>query len=246
MRKSCCFIVCMFLLLLIGCGGGSQAPTESVVTRSSAANFSQDALAMAVRETSDAWVRADTAKQRDSDLKRIRDQFPILREISAWSDIEMHELWVSVYQRAEWLSNWEAGQLNTGNTELDSLLRVYDVSAIRKLPVFQDKYSTFVLTIEHPVNMINVAAQFQYASPDIYDVSANEVISYGGIDDIRFEQGKGIRIYKFKRVWDALTLGPGTGLGHDRFHFWDVSLFADGKITVEERGDPLPSGSGDH
>ncbi len=222
---------------LAGCGSGSStsanntAANNSFVTRSSSGNFSQDALILAARESTDAWIRTDVATERDADLSKIRQKFPVTTDLHALPDGNMRDTLVAVFKDAPWRDNWEAGTLKTSNAALDALLTEYKLAAVQKVITFDDS-TVFKLTFEHPLNIRGIVTRIKNTSDRIKYTEINGLVGDG--NNIAFQQGKGQKKYDFSRGWGDCPSGC-----INRRH-WVVTIATNGDMTIEESGSPLP------
>jgi hypothetical protein len=221
-----------------GCGSGSSTSmndggsnTIPFVTRSSSGNFSQDALILAARESTDAWIRTDVATERDAELKTIREKFPVTADLHARPDGEMRDTLVSVFKDASWHGDWESGTLTTGNPTLDALLTEYKLAAVSKVLSVNDS-TVFKLTFEHPLNIRHIAARIKDTSDRIKYAEVNGLVGDGNNIAFRLENGQ--KKYDFSRGWGDCPSGC-----INRRH-WVVTVAADGSMTIEESGTALP------
>jgi hypothetical protein len=220
-----------------GCGSGSSTstnnggPNSPFVTRSSSGNFSQDALILAARESTDAWIRTDVATEREADLKKIRQQFPVTTDLHALPDGAMRDTLVSVLKDAPWHGDWEAGTLTTGNATLDALLAEFKLVAVQKVLSLSDS-TVFKLTFEHPLNIRRIAARIKDTSDRIKYAEINGRVGDGNNIAFRLESGQ--KKYDFSRGWGDCPSGC-----ISRRH-WVVTIASDGSMTIEESGTPLP------
>jgi hypothetical protein len=218
--------------LLTGCGGGSTTGTASPsrnVTRSSAQNFTKDALILAAREsTSDAWIPETLAKNIDADLSLLRSRFSNLGTINARPDHDLYTLIVNVENDAPWRAKWEAGTLTTGETELDTLLTNYKAKRVEKIGTY-DSYTTFVLHFEDPLNPKALESRFTDSTEDIEDCDPNGIVGDG--NRIERELRNGTRIYRFSLGWGDCP----SGCTYRRTY--TATINADGTILLTESGD---------
>lgn len=221
-----------------GCGSGSSNSTNNgganspFVTRSSSEDFSQDALVLAARESTDAWISTNVATEREEDLKKIREQFPVTVDLHALPDGEMRDTLVSVFKDAPWHANWEAGTFASGVSALDTILTEFKIVSIQKVVSLEDS-TVFKLTFEHPLNIRRIADRIKATSDHIKYAEINGRAGDG--NNIGFQQENGQRKYDFSRGWGDCPSGC-----INRRH-WIVTIAADGTMTIEESGSPLPA-----
>lgn len=228
------------LALTMGCGSGggtstgvTPGPTSGFVTRTNEPSFSEDAVILALRVATGAWLSADQARAFDTDINRIRQQVPAVARIRARADFVPRDLLVTVNPGTPWIADWKNGTLATGETALDALLAEYGITSVRLLADYGDGGATLVLRFGQTLNMKALKDLVQAASPRITAAEPNGIAGDG--DNITFRNTGGVKTYTFSQGWGDCPAGC-----IDR-HYWDVTLAADNSLSVEERGSPLPN-----
>lgn len=224
------------LSLVAGCSGGSgggstTGVTNNVVTRGNENNYSLDALILAARESTNAWISADIAGRRDTDLATIRQQYTQLGDIRPRPGGNMRQMLVRLPTSAPWFEAWKSGTLTTGVPELDSLLTEFKATKVAKVVDLPD-YTAFLLTFEHPLQIARLAERFKAASSVILNAEINGLVGDG--DNIVFSTQGETRQYVFSKGWGDCPAGCTSR------HFWTVRITGT-NLSLEESGPALPA-----
>jgi hypothetical protein len=217
------------LAIAMGCGGGGGGRSQLNVTRGNAPSFTEDALILAARQADGPWLSADLAGEIDTDIQRIRQQYPQVTDVHALPDFVLNQLIVACETDAAWLPAWRSGTMHTGVAELDALLVEFDCVRVEPLTPWTES-DTFILHFAQPLNTRALEARFEAASPSIRHASDNGII--GDSDRIDLDQSSGKK-YTFSAGWGDCPAGC-TGR-----HYWEFTLNGDGSITLREYGADL-------
>ncbi|GAB4453817.1 MAG: hypothetical protein OHK0029_07370 [Armatimonadaceae bacterium] len=221
--------------LLVGCGSGSSSTANRSGNVTRGAGYSEDAVILASREASGAWIPAEVAAQRDADLKQIRAKYPNLTEIHARPVAMLNDLLVKVDSDASWTDEWKQGDLALGETGVDPLLREYRATKVKYIFDTQDGAYWYTLTFDQPLNVQKLTEMFRQAGGDVRYAEPNHLAGDG--DNIIFRAENGKRIYDFSKGWGDCPAGC-----IERRH-WVVTIETDGTMTLEETGSELPGAS---
>jgi len=223
------------LALLSGCGGGSgtaQTPqnTDERITSANQANFSTDAIVLAERAADGPWLSAGMAAMFDADLARIRKAYSQVAGIHAREDYGRSELLVGLHPTAPWTQMWMTGHIPTGVASVDSVTSTYGATTVQYMSLM-----SYSLKFNAPLNMRAVASLLKASSSEI--AYAEPDGSLGDGDNISFEQAGGQKKYNLSHGWGDCIGGC---ISH---HVWTFT-FADGTITLQESGPPIPADGG--
>lgn len=217
-------------IALAGCGGSGSGPAggfPGAVTRDQEPNFSPDSLLLASQSSSDVWIPFAYAASIDADLLRIRAAYPVLATLHARPRSEPRTLLVTLKAGAPFADAWRAGTLTTGDAKFDALLTDYNAVSVRSL-----SGDTFVVTFAQWLNTTRLATAVKAASGQVS--AAGENFTVGDGNQIYRSVSGGARGYAFVKGWGDCSAGCIFK------HRWNVTVSADGALSMTESGSPLP------
>ncbi len=222
-------------IVLAGCGGGGTSPApggSSVVTRSNEPSFSQDAIILALRAADSPFLSANAAAAFDADLKTIREKVPAIVDIRARVNSRPKELMVQVDSSTPWLATWKSGDLSTGDSAVDAVLKKYDAQSVALLADYSSTSggAAFIITFGQTLSIPLMKDEVKETSAHFVASEENQTIGDG--DNIIAEPSD-TKKYTFSRGWGDCPAGC------INRHSWEVTLAADGNVTVTESGTPL-------
>lgn len=208
---------------------------EAVITAANRDAFSEDAVVLAIREARGVKVSAEAAERFDKDLELIRKGYPRLAGIDARPAFVMDEMLVGLRDDTSWRERWRDGEIQTGEADVDRLLREYDANGVEPLlppgEMTEDtNLQVFVMSFGSPLNVDAGARELEASSDGFRYAEPNSIAGDG--DDIVFERGAGER--------REYIFSEGSGdcaSGCIERRSWTVRLGGDGSVSIEASGD---------
>ncbi len=218
-----------------GCGGGGGSPSvgapPDTITAANQSGFTSDATILASRAATGPWITASTAGSFDQDLAAIRARFSAVSAVHARPAASLTDVGVVVSSSAPWILNWKSGNMTTGESGLDSLLRQYDVTSVHDVGPTPGG-ETFQVNFGQPMNPPAAASSIKSASSNILSAAPDTLGGDG--DQITFQTSGGGKVYTFSHGWGDCAAGCTSR------HNWQITIAPDGSMTETESGTPLP------
>jgi hypothetical protein len=208
---------------LAGCGD-AKAPAlgevpAGVLLREQQPRFPDEVVMIGAREAIEIWIPVTLLSEIQADLARIRATYPALARF----ELEVPEtdtLFVTLKPEATFADAWTAGRLETGEAQLDAVLRHFN--AVRVSHSFG---TTFGVQFAQPLNLERLAALVQSTSTAVDFANGNFYM--GDIPEILRSKAADARVYTFINGCDSPA-----GCG-DR-HTWVLRFTPDGALTMSE------------
>lgn len=158
-----------------------------------------------------------------------RDEVVDKYKIHTFSSPFMSELLMQVDNSYGWVKQWENGSQETGNPDIDMLMKTYELTMKTYYKWSIGDY--VVLSAKNPLNLEPLAKQFS-AIPGV--ISASE--------EVTCCDGNNIQLNLFSDYME-LTYSLGSGdcpAGCTYRHFWTFRVYSDCSVTfANHSGDPL-------
>jgi hypothetical protein len=219
---------------LAGCGG-SKAPSGAdgaavrmpeigkvpagVLLREQQPRFSPEVVMLGAREATEIWIPVAPLSEIDADLAKIRQTYPALAKfkpsISA-TDI----LFVTLKPDVAFADAWEAGRLETGEAELDAVLRHFNAVSVSR-----SFGKTFAVQFAQSLNLEQLGPVVQATSTAVK--LANGDFFMGEVPEILRSKAADARVYTFIDGCDSPA-------GCTDRHTWVLRFAPDGALTMSE------------
>lgn len=181
--------------------------------------FSAEVLMLGSRAADDVWIPLALLSEIEGELALIRKTYPVVAQVEL-PVLPADLLFVTLKPGVAFADAWSAGRLETGEAELDALLRHFNAVSVSR-----SFGTTFEVTFAQWLNLDRLSSAVQATSSSVE--FANRNFLFGAPAELRRLQAAGNRVYTFVR-------GCETPDGCSGRPTWIVRIAGDGSLTMHE------------
>jgi hypothetical protein len=190
-----------------------------VLLREQQPRFSPEIMLLGSRAADDVWIPLALLSEIEGELALIRKTYPVVAQVEL-PVLPADLLFVTLKPGVAFADAWSAGRLETGEAELDALLRHFNAVSVSR-----SFGTTFEVTFAQWLNLDRLSSAVQATSSSVE--FANRNFLFGAPAELRRLQAAGNRVYTFVR-------GCETPDGCSGRPTWIVRIAGDGSLTMHE------------
>jgi len=217
---------------MVGCRGSTSGAGEvdvrmpeigevpaGVLLREQQLRFAPEIMTLGSREADDIWIPLALLSEIEGELALIRETYPVVAQVEL-AILPADMLLVTLKPGVAFADAWKAGRLETGEAELDALLRYFNAVSVRC-----SFGMNFEVTFAQWLNVGRLSSVVQATSTSVKLAYKNFLV--GDPAEIRRLKAAGNRVYTFVRGCkepDGCSSRP----------TWIVWIARDGSLTMRE------------
>lgn len=190
-----------------------------VLLREQQSRFSPEVMLLASRAADDIWIPLALLSEIEGELALIRKTYPVVAQVEL-PVLPADMLLVTLKPGVTFADAWNAGRLETGEPELDALLRHFNAVSVSR-----SSGTTFEVTFAQWLNLNRLSSVVQATSSSVKLAGHN--FFFGDPAELRRLKAAGNRVYTFVR-------GCETPDGCTGRPTWIVRIAGDGSLTMHE------------